>query len=113
MQIALAVETMRNHTTDEGWQIFRGLNYHGYLLCGKGFDEASTDVAYLLRKYEPEVIVIQDKREWDVSPSDFRDREARFINTDALKDYDGYKLTILKDSHQKPAYHRQAAEEMG
>lgn len=111
--IALAVASMKEHMTDEGWQIMDGLKYAGYRLCGHNLDNL-TDVPTILRAYNPSVIFVQDKREWDVSTKDFRDPKARFIRPAALREYDcGFKLTILKDSQQRPEYHRQSADEMG
>lgn len=34
IRIGLAVASMKDHTTDEGWQLFLGLNKGGYLLVG-------------------------------------------------------------------------------
>lgn len=112
-RIGLAVGSMCNHMTDEGWQIFQGLEYNGYELWGRGLINGDTDVRRILAVSNPDIVVIQDKREWDVSPRDFRDREARFINHTLLKDHPSFKVTILKDAHKRPSYHKAAAEEMG
>lgn len=112
-KLALAVESMKNHTTDEGWQIFDGLSQNGYLLCGHNLPEPETDVSKLLEKYKPEIVVIQDRREWDIKKPNFRDPNACFTNWQCLKGYDGFKVTILKDAHQDRLLHRDTAEEMG
>lgn len=121
-KVGLAVESMKRHMTDEGWQIFAGLRSAGYLLAGHKLvtidNEVElrgglTDVRHILKITKPGTVVVQDKREWDVSVKDFRDKEARFTNIDQLRiSPHVFKLTILKDSHQRPAYHRQAADEM-
>lgn len=112
-RLGLAVESMRRHMTDEGWQIFAGLEHAGYALCGHDLPIPDTDVEKLLC-YEPSVIVLQDKREWDTRPGDFREEKARFVNVSKMRaDESVFRVTILKDSHQKPHYHRDAAEEMG
>lgn len=112
VRLGLAVASMRDHTTDEGWQIFSGLSNHGYTLCGHDLPIDETNIFLLLTKYDPDIVFINDKREWDVSPRDFRDPRARFTNTHTLRCHPCYKVTILKDAHQKPEYHRQAMVEM-
>lgn len=112
--LGLAVESMRRHMTDEGWQIFEGLQHWGYKLYGYDLPNADVNVSRILEKEHPGIVVMQDKREWDVSQRDFREKEARFHNVNRLaEDSDIFKLTILKDSHQKPTYHRDSAEEIG
>lgn len=113
--IGLAVASMKRHMTDEGWQIFEGLEQAGYALFGHGLSNSQTDVSEIL-KATPDVgvVLLQDKREWDTKPNDFRDQEARFTNYQVLKDRpDIFKVTILKDSHQNPRYHAESAEEIG
>jgi hypothetical protein len=112
--ICLAVESMRHHTTDEGWQVMAGLASTGYELCGAYLPINSTDVDWILDVTRPSVCVVQDKREWDVPKGDFRDPAARFQHIESLKErHDIFKITILKDAHQRPGYHRQSADEMG
>lgn len=109
----LAVESMKYHMTNEGYEIALALEHSGYNLCGKGFDFDYTDVAAFLSYFDPEVVVLQDKREWDPSQKDFRDPEAAFHNVQSLNRKDLFNLTILKDSHQRGRYHRESAEEIG
>jgi len=113
--LALGVESMRRHMTDEGAQIMDGLGDAGYILCGKGYLlEPSTDVEHLIREYVPSTLIIQDKREWDTNRKGFKDDKARFKNVDQMKHYPGvFRLTILKDAHQRQTYHADAAMEMG
>jgi hypothetical protein len=113
--IGFAVESMKRHMTDEGWQIFQGLSENGYTLFGHNIGDSITDVRQAVELSNPGVVVLQDKREWDVrNPRDFREREAKFIHTRYLQSRrDIFKLTILKDSHQQPEYHRTSAEEIG
>jgi len=112
--IALAVESMSRHTTAEGWQIMQGLEHAGYQLCGHDLPINETCVSCILGKVSPGVVLVQDKREWDVSEKNFRDKRARFHNVSILASRpDLFKLTILKDSHQRADYHRESASEMG
>lgn len=112
--IALAVESMKRHMTDEGWQIMQAVESQGYTLCGDRCPLDSVDVPTIIANTQPGVVIVQDKREWDVSPKDFRDKAARFNHVGVLADHsDIFKLTILKDSHQRPDYHRESAQEIG
>ena len=112
--VFLAVESMREHMTDEGWQIAIACRENGYTLCGHNLEVGFTGVPTILRTTNPGVVVVQDKREWDVQRKDFREEKARFQNVQELKSRDDiFKLTILKDSHQKPLYHRESADEIG
>ena len=111
--VGLAVASMAHHMTDEGWQLFQGLEAAGYKLVGRGLPRDEVDVPRVLKHLDPAVIFIQDQREWDPTPRDFRDRSARFFGQAALRDCRRLVVTVLKDAHQKPAYHRAAAAEMG
>jgi len=113
-KVALAVGSMKTHMSDEGWQIMQGLQLYSYTLCGKGMEVGSTDVASIVARTNPGIVVMQDKREWDPQHNRLAFRSEQFSGLDALKDRsDIFKLTILKDSHQHPAYHRQSADEIG
>lgn len=113
-RLGLAVQSMSEHMTDEGWQIFEGLSHNNYILCGHNLPEPSTVVPTLIQKYQPSVVFLQDKREWAPSHRDFRDRNARFTGVVALaRRPDIFKLTILKDAQHRPHYHKQSANEIG
>ena len=113
MRLGLAVESMKRHMTDEGWQLFAGLGQAGYTLCGYNLPVPETDVYKLLVRYDPDVVVVQDKREWEPTARDFREQKARFTNTPALRLHRCFKVTVLKDAHQRPEFHSAAAKEMG
>lgn len=111
--VGFAVESMKRHMSNEGWEIFAALEHAGYKLVGRHLPRNETDVSRALRNLDPHTVVMQDEREWDVLPHDFRDPAARFNRTEALADGKRFVLTILKDSHQRPDYHRASAERMG
>jgi len=114
-KVMLAVQNMKRHMSDEGWQLAQSLEFSGYKLAGRGLEHNETNTLDILRRYDPSVVVVQDKREWHLSgPRDFRDPTAYFHHTDALKARPNiFRVTVLKDSHQRPAYHREAAQEIG
>lgn len=114
-RIALAVESMRRHMTDEGWQIMAGLEAAGYGLCGHNINHNETDVGMILYRNRPGTIVIQDKREWDgkTAGAGFDERE-RFTNYKCLRErHEVFKVTVLKDAQNNPPYHRESADEIG
>lgn len=113
-RVVLGVSSMKDHMTDEGWQITYGLSLNGYVHCGYGLDDPETDVRKIIEKHNPGTIVVQDPREWDVHRGDFRDMNARFLNVESMKeDSKTFRVTILKDSHQKNSYQRDHALSMG
>lgn len=124
-RFGLAVEGMARHMTDEGWQIFKALEYAGYNLAGYGLDRVNTirnfysgvDVRGVLSSYlgTPGTVVLQDKREYEGLTADrSRDPRIRFRNVTALRERDDlFKVTILKDAQNNPAYHKGALEEIG
>ncbi len=114
-KVALAVKSMEHHTTNEGWEVMRGLQSAGYTLCGFGIGDGLTDVEQILERYNPTTLLLQDKREWEgrTGGPGFDRREA-FSNVHLLKRRDDiFKLTVLKDAHSRPEYHRQSADEIG
>lgn len=112
--LALVVESMRYHMTDEGWQIMQALGANDYTLVGHNVPNADyTNIPFILDHYNPAVVVIQDKREWDVRPGDFREPKAKFHNVGDLKEHSNiFKLTILKDAQQRWFYHMESADEI-
>lgn len=129
-KIGLAVESMRRHMTDEGWQLFQGLETADYRLCGNFHAGQETftndpplyriranDTASILELMNPSTLVIQDKREWigrtAGGPKSFDPREM-FTNVSALKVRDDvFKLTVLKDAQSDELLHVEAANEIG
>src|SRR5436190_19938978 len=63
--VGLAVPSMRLHTTDEGWQLFLGLESAGYLLQGYGYPFSRQHVPQVILDLDPSVLFIQDRREWE------------------------------------------------
>lgn len=113
--IALAVKSMAQHMTDEGWQIMQALHHAGYTLHGCNFDQNITDIRKIIT-LKPTTLVIQDKREWEGLTATRRNfnKKEHFENHQELQyQFDIFKITIIKDAHQNIDYNRQAAHEMG
>lgn len=114
--LVLAVASMKDHMTDEGWQIQKGLFESGYGMAGYQTPIPLTDVRKILDRTNPGIVFLQDKREWDfrVASPAFRDKKAFFSNVSILQNrQDIFKVTVVKDSHQKPDYHKHSADEIG
>lgn len=117
-RLVLGVASMKHHMTDEGWQLTHGLSrapfpHLHYKHCGYDLPEPSTDVPDLLARYNPSIVVLQDKREWAPTSRTFRDQNAFFSKVQALQAHASYKLTVLKDAQQNPEWHKQSADEIG
>lgn len=114
-RIFLAAENMRSHTADAGWQLTLALQEGGCTLCGHNLPPYdNTNVQYLLDRLSPGTVILQDKREWDGKTAGGCDRAYAYTRLDALREQeDVFKVTILKDAHQRPEYHRNSAEEIG
>jgi len=113
-RIALAVESMKRHVSDEGWQIMEALEANGYTLYGSRLPNSSTDVEHIVNLESPSTLVIQDIREWDIPHGSYRDLSAKFHNTSVLKSRpDIFKVTIVKDAHWMPITYAKASEAMG
>lgn len=124
VRLALAVEHMRKHMTDEGWQLMQALEHAGYNLCGANLNHTNTNRSYyqgvnvsgMLNSHlgVPGVVVVQDKREWlGLTADRSMDSRAKFRHVGILRERpDIFKLTVLKDAHQDPLFHEESAEEI-
>lgn len=112
--VGLAVETMRRHMSDEGWQLFAGLEHAGYTLAGARLPVDNTHVPTILKRTGAGVVVVQDKREWDPQLRGFNNPADEFKQVQQLAERDDlFRVTVVKDSHHMPVYHRRSAEEIG
>jgi len=114
-KIQLAMRSFAQHMTSETHQLQLGLERAGYLPVGLGYGQHEyLDARDVCARYTPQVLVLADKREWDPTRPGCFDPDAEFRHTTALADRpDIFRLTVFKDAHQNPAYHRRAHEEIG
>lgn len=113
-RIGLAVESMKRHMTNEGWEIFDGLKRNGWQLSGYGID-ARVNVREIEAEFSPSTILLQDKREWEgLTAGGFKGQfPERFTDVESLKSKPNvFKLTILKDAQGRLDYHRHSADEI-
>lgn len=114
VKIAFMVESMRRHTTNEGYELALAFQAGGYYLSGFGYDGVN-DVAGTLNYMSPDIAVIQDKREWvgRTGGAGFDHRES-FRHADELRRRsDIFTGTVIKDAHTDHALHVEAAREIG
>lgn len=111
-KMALALPSMASHMSNEGWQLMQALEHGGFHLRW-GTSKQQLDVRDLVNRHNPSTLVVQDKREWDRSGNLAIPHEYMH-NIDSLQQReDIFKLTVLKDSHQRPLYHEASAKEIG
>jgi hypothetical protein len=125
--LMLAVESMKEHSTSEGWELALALRSAGWTLAGRRYrvtrpnsskevcDYDEVSVPRLLQEVNPGTVLVQDKLEWDrYGPSDFRPDDARFEDVYHLSFRpDVFKLIVRKDAQSRWPYNRQSAEEIG
>ncbi len=78
-RIMLAMKSFSRHMTDEGWQLQCGLRKAGYRQVGHGYDYSETRVPEILGALNPSVVIVQDKREWDIENAACFDFQAHFL----------------------------------
>lgn len=112
--LGLTTGINQNHMTDEAHQLFLGLEAAGYKLVGHQMTDQEIHVPSLLTKYRPDVVLVQDQREWDgLTAGRSPMPEMRFTGVEAIRDSGAFVGTVLKDAQNNPDYHRSSAERMG
>jgi hypothetical protein len=118
-KLVLGVESVRRHVTDEAHVLQLGLKEAGWTLCGHKLDVDEVSVPKLLAQFNPTVVILVDRREWDIrpnsqpTPGNWRDPAARFTDWQVLKERpDILRLSVIKDN-QNPAWHQQLDNDAG
>jgi hypothetical protein len=114
--IMLAAREMEYHMTSEGWQLQLGFQHVRYPLYGHNFSHFydTVDVSQIDAWAKPQVVVIQDKREWHRMRGNHNDTSCAFRNLDHLKSQsDIFKVGVLKDAHHDAQFQIDAANESG
>lgn len=112
IKVVMANYGYKTHMTDEGEQLQEGLKHAGWILSGAGYD-GITDVKDMLNKYKPDMVFIQDPRDWDAKKFSCFDKRYRWDNWGVLKNYNGFKIGVVKDAGSLQDYQQLKAEEMG
>jgi len=99
------------HTTDEGLQLQSGLESAGWKLCGVGYDDGCCDAAELVRRHKPDVVFVQDVRDWLSSCNICFRKDLTFTGLQALRDVRAF--TVCKDAWGWDAEHGWIAHMIG
>lgn len=96
MNVFLGMDSFARHMSDEGHQLQQGMKHNGYALYGKS---TSLNVAEILHKENPEIIIVQDEREWNPLSPCCLNKDEKYYNTYALFSSKALKVGIIKDAH--------------
>src|SRR5688572_27561662 len=98
----------RQHVTDEGDQLQRSLEFAGWKLVGAGYEDGCRDVPTLIDRYQPEAVLVSDRRDWDPkSPGSFR-KDIGFARLEELAKHQSIlKIATVKDAGSVQDYHHQ------
>jgi glycosyltransferase involved in cell wall biosynthesis len=109
-----AAEGWGAHTTDEGMQLQVGLEHAGWTLAGAGYGDGCRDVPTLLERFRPEVVFVQDPRDWDpTSHGSFR-KDIGFERVEVLRNRpDIFRAVVVKDAGSVREYQREFFERIG
>src|ERR1700735_4435540 len=83
-KIAFAVENMRQHMSQEGWEVMLSLQANGWLLAGKNCPINCTDIKAVVEEYKPSTVLMQDCREWSPDSGCCKDPTYAFTNSKYL-----------------------------
>lgn len=110
--ILLANVDYRRHMTNEGDQFQEGLRAAGWILAGPGYDDLR-DVPTILQTYQPDRVIVHDKRDWDPKSDIAFRKDIGFTRLSALQDFRGWKGVVIKDAASSLAYQRDFYQEVG
>lgn len=96
--------------TDEGEQLQAGLRHAGWTLAGYGYDDDCCDVPELLERHKPDVVFVQDARDWDPRSRGCFDPRVSFTNVGALRLCPAFKVIVVKDAGSVVQYQRDFAD---
>src|SRR5689334_9599651 len=114
MNIVLANVDYQTHVSTEGNELQEGLRRAGWTLCGHGYGSGSNDVRSIVDYFQPEAVLVSDKRDFDPeSPGSFR-KDVGFRNLDELaRRPEIFKVAVIKDAGGYHQYHQRFCEEIG
>jgi hypothetical protein len=96
-RLVLANKDYETHMTDEGNQLQQGLRSAGWILSGYGYD-GITDVKEAIDKYNPDIVFIQDFRDWHKDSLGCYNTNVHWNNYQYLKEWNGTVVSVLKDA---------------
>jgi hypothetical protein len=109
-KVMLANIDYLSHMTSEGNELQQGLKEAGWTLTGKGFDDLQ-DCRQIVDKYEPDIVVVHDRRDWDERLMGSFRRDIAFNHLEALHQVP-VRIAVVKDAGSMVQYHKFFAEEI-
>ena len=113
VKLILGNKGYEKHMTDEGDQLQKGLVNNGWIISGMGYD-GMNNVPAIIERYKPDVVFIQDKRDWDKNfNGSFGDESNHFYNVNVLSNYKNIvKVIPVKDAGSVVEYQEGFAKEV-
>lgn len=109
-KLVLANADYQTHMTDEGNQLQLGLESAGWILSGHGYD-GIVNVEDSITRYNPDVIFLQDKRDWDKHSRGCYNKKVHWFNHESLKRFNGKVISVVKDAGSCIEYQRAFIED--
>lgn len=102
------------HVTNEGDQLQTGLVHVGWQIAGRGLSIDSIDVRQILDQLKPQVVFVQDYRDWDRNNrGGCFDPSVCFEGIEALADHSEiFKATVVKDAGSMIGYQHNFAKKI-
>lgn len=110
--VLLANVDYQRHMTNEGDQFQEGLRAAGWTLAGAGYD-GLLDVPTILQRYQPDRVVVHDKRDWDPRSDIAFRKDIGFQRLSVLQASDAFKAVVVKDAASSIEYQRRFYDEVG
>lgn len=107
-KIVLANFDYQNHMTDEGDQLQEGLASVGWTLVGRSYrNHDYVDVNEILSRYKPDIVFVQDKRDWDRDNTGAFNKTVHFENINTLRHNPHiFRVSVVKDAGTLIEYQR-------
>lgn len=112
MNVILGNVDYRRHMTNEGDQFQEGLRAAGWTIAGPGFDDMR-DVPAILERYQPERVIVHDKRDWDPKSDIAFRKDIGFERLGALQCWPAFKAVVVKDAASSLDYQWAFYREVG
>lgn len=100
--LVLACSDYKFHLTPEGEELQAGLELAGWTLAGFGYSNSHVaipqDVPQLLDYYQPKVVLVSAREDWDRDSPGCFDKRCSFVGIEALANRpDIFKIAVVKD----------------
>jgi hypothetical protein len=97
MNVVLANRDYETHMSTEGNELQLSLEYAGWWLSGRGYDGVQ-DCREIIERYQPQMIFVQDCRDWLPTSEICYRKDGAFTNLAAIGESGIPAFTVLKDA---------------